>query len=150
MTDMVAFLNARLDEDEGAAKAATPGPWMTADGREWLADNVVFGQSVDWPGHIQQVCNVDYAQHKAGNAEHIARYDPARVLREVEAGRKLLNLYERAKSYRNQVFAQPEPRSISSEMRAVTQMMALEQVLKLRAAVYSDHPDYDEAWSAAP
>ena len=68
--------------------------------------------------------------------------DPARVLREAEAGRKLLDLYERAKSYRDRVFARPEPRSVSDEMRAVTQMMALEQVMRLRAAVYSDHPDY--------
>jgi len=68
------------------------------------------------------------------------------MLREVEADRKLLDLYERAKSYRDQVFARPEPRSISDEMRAVTQMMALEQVLRLRVAIYSDHPGYRQEW----
>ena len=69
-----------------------------------------------------------------------------RPLREVAAGRALLDLYDRAARYRGQVFAQQPPRSVSDEMRAVTQMMALEQVLKLRAAVYSDHPDYDPDW----
>ena len=143
MTDMVAFLNARLDEDEGAAKTATPGPWMTADGREWLADNVVFGQSVDWPGHIQQVCNVDYAQHKAGNAEHIARYDPARVLREVEAKRKIVTRYERS-------LAGDLPEWKAGRELLIAATAILKGAVVDLAVVYSDHPDYDEAWSAAP
>jgi Family of unknown function (DUF6221) len=137
--DPVARLKAGLDEDEAVAKAADPGPWMAGAERDHLIDSVVYGQS-DWQGHIQQVCNVDYAQRKTGNAAHIARQDPARTLREVEADRKLIDLYERAKSYRDQVFAQPEPRSISDKMRAVTQMLALEQMLKIRAAIYSDEP----------
>jgi hypothetical protein len=53
--DLIAFLNARLDEDEAAAKA-------------WLP----FG-------------NPDAAAR-----EHIARHDPARVLREVQAMRAIL------------------------------------------------------------
>ena len=32
--DLTAFLAARLDEDEAAAKAATPGPWRWGD---WTA-----------------------------------------------------------------------------------------------------------------
>jgi Family of unknown function (DUF6221) len=82
----------------------------------------------------------------AAQREHIARQDPGRVLRGVEADRKLLDLYERARNYRDQVFARPEPRSVSDEMRAVTQMMALEQVMRLRGAVFSDHPDYRPEW----
>src|SRR6516162_9337625 len=82
--DLAAFLRARLDEDEAAANATTPGPWMAGAERAHLVDNVVYGQS-EWPDHIQQVCNVNYAQHKAGNATHIARHDPARALREVAA-----------------------------------------------------------------
>jgi hypothetical protein len=71
---------------------------------------------------------------------------PARVLREVEADRELLDLLDRAIRYRDRVFAQPPPRSVSDEMRAVTQMLALEQVVKLRIAVYSDHPDCRQEW----
>ena len=161
MRDIVAFLKARIDQDE--ATAGSP--------RTWKVDHHDCAEP-EWDPCTEQPCPYAAAcaegtcghasvvgsdgmriypegGHTALEAEHIARHDPARVLREVEAGRKLLDLYERAKSYRNQVFAQPEPRSISSEMRAVTQMMALEQVLKLRAAVYSDHPDYDQSWEAS-
>lgn len=77
---------------------------------------------------------------------HTARHSPARVLRGVEADRGLLDLLDRATRYRDRVFAQPSPRSVSDEMRAVTQMLALEQVVKLRAAVHSDHQDYRPEW----
>lgn len=128
--NLAAFLNARLDEDEAAAKAASGADWMQV--LAWVTD------STRPSSEGARVAEADSVR----TAIHIARHDPARVLREVEADRKLLDLYERAKSYRDQVFARPEPRSVSDEMRAVTQMMGLEQVLRLRAAVYSDHPDY--------
>jgi Family of unknown function (DUF6221) len=89
----LAALIAGLDEDEAVAEAADPGPWMTGAERAHLIDSVVYGQS-DWPDHIQQVCNVDYAQRKAENAAHIARQDPDRTLRRVAAIRELLARHE--------------------------------------------------------
>lgn len=133
--DLAAFVSARLDEDEAAAKAATPGPWILAEGREWLDKHVVFGEG-SWPGHIQQVCNVDYAEHKEGNLAHIALHDPDRVLREVEAGRRLLARYEELQ----------HPKTLLE--RATFPMLA-EVVLACirdRAAVYDYHPDFREEW----
>ncbi len=80
--DIIAFIKARLDEDEAAAKA-------------WLP----FG-------------NPDAAAR-----EHIARQDPGRVLREVEAKREIIRVCGRV------------------------------YVLRCLAAVYSDHPDYRQEWA---
>lgn len=146
MTALTDFLRARLDEEAATARSVGPAciAWLTLcdsdgnlryttvaaelgeeGGQGWVAD----GKEIPDPAFTRIV------------------YDPARVLREVDADRKLLDLMDRATRYRDRVFAQPPPRSISDEMRAVTQMMALEQVLKLRAAVYSDHPDYRPEWT---
>jgi Family of unknown function (DUF6221) len=69
--DLAAFLAARLDEDEAAAKAAAAsGPWYWAEPRT-------------------------YPQRIAGaeEAAHIARHDPGRVLREVAAKRAILSVH---------------------------------------------------------
>jgi len=87
---LAVFLAARLDEDAAAAVAALDGPWMTGRAQEHLSDDVIYGQSRDWPGHIVQVCNLDYGHNSEADAEHIVRHDPARVLREVEAKRRVL------------------------------------------------------------
>lgn len=80
--DLVAFLRARLDEDEQVAQAVEAGPWH------------VDGGSVYAGYPTEQV--VDYSEA----AEHIARHDPARVLADVEATREVLRLTKRAFDYR--------------------------------------------------
>lgn len=55
----------------------SPGPWMTANSRtHWLADDVVFGQSVWMANRISQVCNVDYGQNRKPDAAWIALMHP--------------------------------------------------------------------------
>ena len=56
--------------------------------------------------------------------------DPARVLREVDARRKILAMYLDAVA------------EASSEV--VEWMLA---VIETEASIYSDHPDYDPAWA---
>jgi len=73
MTDLTAFLNARLDEDEVAAKAAADGPWKSS------------GPYVDAPG-----AGIILQARHTEDAAHAARHDPARALREVEAKRRLI------------------------------------------------------------
>lgn len=145
IADVIAFLAARCDEFDAAAKRAGGYRWesdveaLKADhGPHGVEQIGEFWKTPDGPAN-------GYVSDPA-SAAHTALHDPARALREVEADRRLLDLYERAKQYRDRVFAQPEPLSISDEMRAVTQMMALEQVMRLRAAIWSDHPDYRQEW----
>ncbi|MFD7185477.1 DUF6221 family protein [Streptomyces sp. NPDC059904] len=63
------------------------------------------------------------------NAEHIARHDPARVLREADAKLVVLNELDLA------VHGQPRP-YIDALLFAVQQM----------GTVYATHPDYNENW----
>lgn len=134
MSDLAAFLTARLDEDEGAAKAAAvQGRWVS----EHPAIGVVL---VDGEPLIEA--------HIGGLTEHVARHDPVRVLREVEAKRKILARYEFA---RNQVavgnvneaagYGAPDS---GWPLRADSHELDVRDL----AAVYSDHPDYDAAWKA--
>ncbi|CAM5264052.1 DUF6221 family protein [Streptomyces badius] len=71
MTDaLVAFLKARLDDDERTARAcAGDGTW-TGEGLEFYAP--------DLSGDVRA---------------HAARHDPARTLREVEAKRRILRAH---------------------------------------------------------
>src|SRR5258708_38225040 len=84
MSDLAAFLTARLDEDEVAAKAA-----MNVYGADWNAqtgsENLparVYGKG----GRDRPVADTS----RAYPADHIARHDPARVQREVKAQRAIL------------------------------------------------------------
>ena len=147
MSDLAAFLTARLDEDEAVAKAATEGPWAWAATGEkdnsWAValvgdadeeEKMLSGRIEAGDGIIiDPVC--EGINGNLPDAAHIARHDPARALRRVDADRKIL-----------------------AEHQAVTRLADLtgqelgflgwyrEWVLKNLAAVWSDHPDYDPAW----
>jgi hypothetical protein len=117
MDDLAAFLKARLDEDEAAASAASPGPWrLNAEGDEVLAvDDVTVAEAFALSG-----------RQLRATADHIARHDPARVLREVAAGRAILTAYWAASS-------QPEEGGLEAAVRHL-------------AVVYSDHRGYRAKW----
>jgi hypothetical protein len=78
---IVDFLNARLTEDETAAKAAGGQAWHQYDARH------EHGRIQDEDG---EVVTYDEGAPTEGQAAFIARHDPARVLREVAAKRALL------------------------------------------------------------
>lgn len=73
MSDLVAFLRARLDEDEQAAERAQ------GEGQSWAWVQPEALDANRYPSLEQ--------------AEHIARHDPARVLAEVAAKRALLDVH---------------------------------------------------------
>lgn len=77
MDDLVTWLRAQLDDDERVARMAADGPWC----REGA------GQIVGGPGGQFLIA----ARSQAWNGDHIARHDPARVLVEVDAKRRILD-----------------------------------------------------------
>jgi hypothetical protein len=133
VTDLVAFLRARLDEDEAAAKAAEENsfaPWAIVNPGE-----VVYFEDRGDEGKPYIVAECDGVEE----AEHIARHDPARVLREVEAKRRIVDRYEDA------VTRQDDP--AHSRIAAFHEVAEYDDwVLPLLALPYSDHPDYREEW----
>lgn len=118
MSDLVEFLRARLDEDEqlalnvgpaklgwgtylhpdGSMAYTSPVASVEADDAEWVTDG-----KLTWPDAVTVV------------------FDPARVLREVEAKREMLT-WDLAPSLANDLY-------------------------ETLALPYSDHPDYCKEWA---
>ncbi len=128
MASISEFLLARIAEDEAAARALVipahdgyqPHPelssWQYAPGGE-----VEYVQTPEMLSHpysdaLYVTLDSEGLSPSVGEAagRHIARHDPARVLRECEAKRRIVEGHK---------------------------------TLRALASVYSDHPDYDEAWA---
>lgn len=113
MSDLVEFIRARLDEDERLARAMTPAEWEVRDGALTDGYELLSAWDADKLGGQRLL--------------HIARHDPARVLREVEAKRAMLAYL------------------IALEDKALDGnwwSLDYELPLKLLALPYADHPDY--------
>ncbi|WP_405531525.1 DUF6221 family protein [Streptomyces avidinii] len=92
MTDaLVQFLRARLDEDEQAAQEAVADEFVTS-GR-WMARGP-YGDG-DHFGNIQSEQSEQIVEESLPwrTVVHIARHDPARVLAEVDAHQRLVELH---------------------------------------------------------
>lgn len=130
--DLVAFLRARLAEDEAVARAATDGPWVPWEGRELngLGDLI---HPVRTPGQMAG-SRATVVTASWLDAEHIARHDPARVMREVEAKRQILTAHGGDLDEQSMFCGHCEHDTPCPTLRAV-------------AAVYADHPDYRQEWT---
>jgi len=117
---LVDFLDARLAEDELTANTAIEGP------PDWHAI-YSYRDVKDGEGHY--VILADRHSPTVGQAAHIARHSPARVLRHCEAVRALM-----AEFLRLEALGDLPGRS------------ATEEALKRLASVYSDHADFDQNW----
>jgi hypothetical protein len=120
VTDLIAFITARLDEDERVARDATPGPWTDFSSRSYGVEQAAEGRRV-----------VAERVHDYDDAAHIARHDPARVLRDVAAKRRLLKECAWTANC-----GKPDS--------AVVGLAVI--VMRQLAAPYSGHPRYREEW----
>lgn len=117
MSDIVEFLRARLNEDEQAARAAlAPEKMYTDDGG--------FTVEYQWARLTLHDSGGRGIGHEPGAPS------PARVLREVEAKRRILDLAGEI-SRSGAEFAEQDYRTLTRSL----------------AAVYSDHPDYQADWA---
>ncbi|MEW2420465.1 DUF6221 family protein [Streptomyces nigra] len=95
MDELVEWLRAQLDEDERIARAAS---WAD-DANAWHAEPSPFNaRSAGQRWYVEDamedgvVSHVDpRASDDEGVARHIAEWDPARVLREINAKRQILD-----------------------------------------------------------
>ena len=109
------FILARVAEDERDADVAT-----LASSAKWVANNSLL-MYLDSERYAECLGSVEhYRQDPAWY--HVARHDPARVLAECEAKRRIVELW--------QEFAE----------------WPVEMVMYALAAIYADHPDFDPAW----
>jgi hypothetical protein len=121
--DLAAFINARLDEDEAAAKAAQDecvGTFAADGDTEWHAgDEQVFTEPHGIPVVIGRYGYLGAA------GSHIARHDPARALREVQAMRIVV-----------------ADLTILAGMSLGLGPEYARRLLRVIAGIWEDHPDY--------
>lgn len=149
--DLVAFIEARLRAEEAEALAATPGPWRYNPGKQWftIEDKAVRdaaaragaqGEEFVGAGPLDATIGVaatgpaDHPQSMA-DARLIARHDPARVLRDVAAKRRLLEEYREAQAYYT-----------ANRSAPAGEVQGLWTAVQLLAQPYSDHPGFQPEW----
>jgi hypothetical protein len=134
MSTILAFVNARLDEREAAAKAAFPGPWRYNPAKQWhLPDDYpsrrngeefVAAGPLDAATCVAATGPADHPQSMV-DATFIALNDPAYVLADIAAKRRILGWA--------QTGALPE--------------YEIDYVLTALAAPFAQHADFAPAWA---
>lgn len=124
------FLLDRIHEDEAAALNVPDGPWFAANIEEMAPNgHVVLGPLVD-PADPESYSWVLGADSDQEISQYVARFDPARVLAECQAKRRIVE-HEQDRPEKD---FRPLPPEVDTA------------VLRLLALPHSDHPDYDESW----
>ncbi|MFD3999866.1 DUF6221 family protein [Streptomyces rubiginosohelvolus] len=148
MTDaLVAFVKARLDDDERVACAARDdvgeAEWIGSQesGHPWRYQH----QGV-WGEHDGLCSEAPPVAETASRPvqDHIARHDPARTLREIEAKRQLLDEHQDVNDGScgtcvDGKWGYPTHGGSSPQSYPC-------RTLRLLALPYSGHPEYKEAW----
>lgn len=156
MTTLIEFLTARLARDEAAAQATL----IDVDGSgDWRPDERPVALTVD----LYRVRDVNarpvveavkslygdegpaeplYVDGEAV-AAHVARHDPARVLREVAAKRAILELADEASGLDMQV----DHEFRVGERDTKEEPYVGDLILRQLAQAYSDHPEFDPEWT---
>jgi Family of unknown function (DUF6221) len=136
--DLVTFLRARLDEDEARSAAAAGSG--TAEWRRALHPDTDTC-AVEDATSVAVVYNE--GSPSDAEADHIAANDPARVLRQVKAGRAILNLHRQLNE--SVWCATCDPGGENGDGAAWYPCLTL----RLMATAYSNHPDYRPEWAPA-
>lgn len=141
MTMIEEFIQARLDDDERIARAATELPSVAPkypakrpawEPEEWAVDE--FGDVRTVNGASDPILTDSGSARSRQAADHIARHDPARVMQQVTALRdavvsiRLQNIYPNGYDL--------DEVNFRADLRPI-------------AAIWSDHLDYQREWSVA-
>lgn len=141
MDDLTLWLTAQLDADTALATAAMSGTWTART----LPGNIEHVHPAFWveaeydDGEGVTNATVADCQWSLADAQHIAEWGPARVLREVDAKRGLL--------------AEHAPRDGCCRVCTAhangqwTRFRAPCTTLRLLALPYADRPGYQEGWA---
>jgi hypothetical protein len=137
MDDLAQWLHAQLDEDERIARAATLGPWVQSG----VGD---YGWTVDFGRPGAGVETADTEQGLA-DADFIAAHNPARVLREIDAKRQIIDqcAYWNERAARKAV---DPPKHPQPGLDLGLLLDAMNPVLRALALPYADRPGYREEW----
>jgi hypothetical protein len=127
------FLEARIAEDEAVANEATGARWVVLSGVNASLVNIDATQVRDEKWKYGRFGHIATTSHDAAYAAHIARHDPARVLAECAAKRAIAGLHKVGADQ-------------CDEHNAMFESIPCPTIRAL-AAVYKDHPDYQQDWA---
>jgi hypothetical protein len=131
MDDLVQWLSAQLDEDERIARRA-------GDSFRQIGETGVI---VATEGDRAEECA---SANWAGVAEHIVTHDPARVLREIDAKRKLVNLHRPIRAPQPDGITNLDCSTCGGEDKLSPSWPC--PTLRLLALPYADREGYQEGW----
>lgn len=145
------FLLARIVEDEVAARDAALsagdrgfGDERVDSGKEWVESYHEVARRRVLPDQDKKVIADCGSFVGLSIAPHVSRHDPARVLAECEAKRRIVAEVEKCRS-----MIPAHVLGDGDEHEAVIVDWCEATVLPLLARVYAVHPDYDQAWNVA-
>lgn len=143
------FLLARIDEDVAVARESKPGPWAW---KPYRASGEML-QSAEDSAHTSVLRTDNGWAPLPADAEHIARHDPARVLAECEAKRRIVGHHQYGMGSRivwpgvtEEAYEVCSACYERSDDGYASNAKAPCMTLRLLALPFADHPDYDEAW----
>jgi len=124
------FLLARIAEDEADAQTGRNDAWHIQDPSRGWGDE----RDQELVGGGKLLARFDQ-EHGLVAAHHVARWNPARVLAECDAKRRILAGYEHVESFGR-----------SSDSFTIAEIEYVERILPALALSYADHPDYRQVW----
>jgi hypothetical protein len=136
------FLLARIAEREALARAASHG------GARWTSPKTGYGSgrvdAVDRPADDVGIVVYDEGRPSEDQAAHIAFNDPARVLAECEAHRRIVREARQAVALSDETPDDDSPRAERIHGAATAWSATLDAL----ATIYADHEDFREEWRA--
>lgn len=160
MDDLVAFLRARLDEDERIARAAIKAAGDVPGAANWRFGNAspdeggTYWHITTTPPdadvfHLVELVGGGMSgggAHEPEIARHAVEHDPARVLREVDTKRRLLGVaFEHAAAMDAEFGDCCDADAFERNECKYTSTGEL-PLLRLLALPYADRPEYQETW----
>lgn len=160
------FLDARQDEDEATARMATKGPWRYWRAPELDGNGLRFGSiEANWhdmpdggtsyedvasgyvyyvPGDTGQ--ELDASILRPNDAEHIARHNPARVLVDIAAKRRIVELHTPDSEGNCETCGTGQRSWGPGDPGEFDPTPWPCRTIRVLASVYADHPDYRQEW----
>jgi hypothetical protein len=147
------FLLARLAEDRAAARACAavyPPPWELSD-RGWVAYVKADAPAFREVARLEQGTASGSESRWLGEAlDHVARWDPARVLAECEVKWRIVEAYREERNRRD-IYQAADPHSEGIEQEksrrsSAARCRGLEIAVELLALPYVGHKDFRAEW----
>lgn len=137
MDELVRWLGEQLDEDARIAKAAPRGPWAT-DGAGSIVD-ADGGRVIPSVGGAQDGRATRWPEGPV--VEAVTMWHPERVLREIDAKRKILRDLEQAEFTLSTAGPGTPPHDLMTGA-----VNLLRRTVRLHAEVYDERPGYRDEW----